>query len=461
MNSRYTNLFRFFFVCVDLVTLNLIHTVLMLSFHRIPPDGERAYGLLFLVGNMVWLMSAYSVGLYIEDAQVGVYRFAKKTVKAFALFTICIVMFAFIYHYPYSRLFIFTSLGSFLFFIMAIRIIMITASSYINKMKRITNRIVIVGYNEVAKKLVQRLESTRKDFQVDGYFENQEEIHELSTLPIIGNINDCLDYAINNNIHEIYSTISPEKNEHIYEMSQVAEKSLIRFKFVHDFRLYVNRVTYIEYLDNFPILSLRPEPLEDSGNAIKKRVFDIAFSLSITIFLLSWLIPVLAILIKMTSRGPVFFKQLRSGKNKKLFTCYKLRTMKINPEANTKQVTWNDSRVTKLGHILRKTNLDELPQFINVLLGNMSVVGPRPHMLIHTNKYSQILGEYMIRHFLKPGITGWAQVNGFRGEIKDDDQLRGRIDHDIWYMENWSLWVDLKIVGLTLYTTLKGDKKAF
>ena len=120
-----------------------------------------------------------------------------------------------------------------------------------------------------------------------------------------------------------------------------------------------------------------------------------------------------------------------------------------------------DSRVTPLGHLLRKTNLDELPQFINVLFGNMSVVGPRPHMLIHTNMYSKLMGEYMIRHFLKPGITGWAQVNGFRGEIKDDDQLRGRIDHDIWYMENWSLWLDLKIVGLTLYTTLKGDKKAY
>jgi putative colanic acid biosynthesis UDP-glucose lipid carrier transferase len=328
-------------------------------------------------------------------------------------------------------------------------------------MNRITRRIVIVGYNEVARKLVQRLETSRKDFLVDGYFENQEEIHELSTLPIIGNISECLEYAIHNNINEIYSTISPEKNESIYEMSQVAEKSLIRFKFVPDFRLYVNRVTYIEYLDNLPILSLRPEPLEDPGNSTKKRVFDIAFSLLIMVFLLSWLIPILAILIKLTSRGPVFFKQSRSGKNKKLFTCYKLRTMKINPEANTKQVTWNDSRVTKLGRLLRKTNLDELPQFINVLLGNMSVVGPRPHMLIHTNKYSKIMGEYMIRHFLKPGITGWAQVNGFRGEIKDDDQLRGRIDHDIWYMENWSLWLDLKIVWLTLYSTLKGDKKAY
>jgi putative colanic acid biosynthesis UDP-glucose lipid carrier transferase len=264
-----------------------------------------------------------------------------------------------------------------------------------------------------------------------------------------------------NNVKEIYSTISPERNEGIYEMSKVAEKSLIRFKFVPDFRLYVNHVTYLEYLDNFPILSLRPEPLEDMGNSVKKRIFDVFFSLTVMILLLSWLIPILALLIKLTSRGPVFFKQMRSGKNNKQFTCYKLRTMTVNTEANIRQVTLNDARITKVGRMLRKTNLDELPQFLNVLLGNMSIVGPRPHMLVHTHKYSQIMSEYMIRHFLKPGITGWAQVKGFRGEIKDDEQLRKRIEHDIWYMENWSLWLDAKVVGLTVYGTLKGDKNAY
>ncbi|HEY4154731.1 MAG TPA: undecaprenyl-phosphate glucose phosphotransferase, partial [Puia sp.] len=382
-------------------------------------------------------------------------------VKTFILYATGLLMFAFVYHYPYSRLFIFTSLCCFLLFILSTRIIIISASAYLDKVGRATRRIVIVGYNDVAKKLVQRLESTRKDFRVDGYFENQEQVHELSTLPIIGNISECIDYAISNHVQEIYSTISPEKDESIYEMSMVAEKSLIRFKFVPDFRLYVNRVTYIEYLDNFPILSLRPEPLEDSGNAVKKRVFDVIFSLTVIVFLLSWLVPILAILIKLTSRGPVFFKQSRSGRNNKQFTCYKLRTMKMNSEANLKQTTRNDPRVTWLGHLLRKTNVDELPQFVNVLLGNMSVVGPRPHMLIHTNMYSKLMGEYMIRHFLKPGITGWAQVNGFRGEIKDDEQLRGRVGHDIWYMENWSIWLDLKIILLTIYRTLKGDKKAF
>lgn len=443
------------------MTLNLIQTLLMLNFHQFPSYGELSYGLLFLIESMLWLISACSVRLYIEDAQIGIYRFAKKTVRAFALFSVCVSIIVFAYPYPYSHLFIFTSLGCFLFLTLTTRLIMIGASAYIRKMNRITHRVVIVGYNEVARKLVQRLQTSRKDFLVDGYFENQEAIHELSTLPIIGDINECLEYAMRNNVKEIYSTISPERNEGIYEMSKVAEKSLIRFKFVPDFRLYVNHVTYLEYLDNFPILSLRPEPLEDMGNSVKKRIFDVFFSLTVMILLLSWLIPILALLIKLTSRGPVFFKQMRSGKNNKQFTCYKLRTMTVNTEANIRQVTLNDARITKVGRMLRKTNLDELPQFLNVLLGNMSIVGPRPHMLVHTRKYSQIMSEYMIRHFLKPGITGWAQVNGFRGEIKDDEQLRKRIEHDIWYMENWSLWLDAKVVGLTVYSTLKGDKNAY
>jgi putative colanic acid biosynthesis UDP-glucose lipid carrier transferase len=135
--------------------------------------------------------------------------------------------------------------------------------------------------------------------------------------------------------------------------------------------------------------------------------------------------------------------------------------MQINSDEHLRQVTLNDSRVTKLGRFLRKTSLDELPQFVNVLLGNMSIIGPRPHMLVHTNRYSKIMNEYMIRHFLKPGISGWAQVNGYRGEIKEETQLRKRIDHDIWYMENWSIWLDLKIIWMTMYITLKGDKNAY
>lgn len=338
---------------------------------------------------------------------------------------------------------------------------MIGLSVYIRNGNRISRRIVIVGYNDIAKKFVERFSIIRKDFHVDGYFEDHAQVNEMSNLPIIGNIDECMEYAVNNNIREIYSTISPEKNESIYEMAKLAERSLIRFKFIPDYRLYINRETYVEYQENFPILSLRPEPLENLENRVKKRLFDIIFSILVIVLLLSWLIPILAIFIKLDSQGDVFFRQRRTGKNNKLFTCLKLRTLTVNNEADTKAVTLNDARITKLGRFLRKSNLDELPQFINVLYGDMSVVGPRPHMLVHTNIYSKVLGEYMIRHFLSPGITGWAQVKGYRGEITAQDQLSNRINHDIWYMENWNLWLDMKIIWMTLANIFKGDKNAY
>jgi putative colanic acid biosysnthesis UDP-glucose lipid carrier transferase len=461
MNSSYTNLFRFFFVCVDLITLNLVNIVLMLSFRRIPAEGEREYEILFLVSNMIWLVSAYSARVYIEDAHPELHRFVKRTLKAFILYTACVLLFVFLYHYFYSRLFIVLSFVFVFGSLILTRLGLILITFYAKKTNRNSRRIVIVGYNDLANKFVTHFTQNRQDFQVDGYFEDQSVISELTSLPIIGNIDECVEYATKNNIHEIYSTISPESNKSIYAMATMAEKSLIRFKFIPDFKLFVNRDTYLEYQDNFPILSLRPEPLEDLTNSIKKRTFDIAFSLIIIVFLLSWLIPIIAIFIKLTSKGPVIFKQQRSGRNNTQFTCYKLRTLKTNKEANTKQVTLNDTRITRLGRFLRKSNIDELPQFVNVLLGSMSVVGPRPHMLAHTDLYSKVMGEYMIRHFLKPGITGWAQVNGYRGEIKEESQLRHRIENDIWYMENWSLWLDAKIIWLTIYSTFKGNKNAY
>jgi putative colanic acid biosysnthesis UDP-glucose lipid carrier transferase len=461
MISKYKNLFRFFFVCVDLVALNLVNIVLLLTFPRIPGESEREYIVLFLVSDMVWLVSAYAARVYIEDSQPELHRFVKRTLKAFILFVMCVLLFVFLYHYFYSRIFVVLSFVFFFTLLFFTRVGLIVITFYVKKTNRNPKRIVIVGYNELANKFVTHFTQNRHDFQVDGYFEDKNVISELTSLPIIGNIDECVEYATKNNIHEIYSTISPESNKSIYAMATLAEKSLIRFKFVPDFKLFVNRETYVEYQDNFPILSLRPEPLEDLTNSIKKRTFDIVFSLIIIVFLLSWLIPIIAIFIKFSSKGPIIFKQQRSGRNNTQFTCYKLRTLRTNKEANTKQVTLKDNRITRVGRFLRKSNIDELPQFVNVLLGTMSIVGPRPHMLAHTDMYSKVMGEYMIRHFLKPGITGWAQVNGYRGEIKEETQLRNRIKHDIWYIENWSLWLDAKIIWLTIYSTFKGNKNAY
>ncbi len=461
MNSRYRSLFRFFFVCVDLVALNLIQLLALRLLRRIPDTAGPKYMSLFICANILWLISAYVTGLYIEQGNPNYSRFAKQTVKCLIAFFVAMVLFIFFYHYQFSRFFILVSFFGFSSTLITIRLLLVGVSFYANRIGKIGKKIVILGYNDVAKRLAYSFSTQNSISTVEGYFEDREIVDELSLLPIIGNINECLAYAIDNNINEIYSTISPERNAYIYEMAHKAERSLIRFKFVPDFKLYVNRNTHMEYIDQFPVLSLRPEPLEDITNSIKKRLFDIIFSLIVVVLLLSWMVPLLAILIKLNSRGPVFFTQWRSGKDNKKFLCYKFRTLSVNGDAHIRQVTKDDSRLTGLGRFLRKTNLDEFPQFFNVLKGDMSVVGPRPHMLLHTENFSKVMGEYMVRHFVKPGVTGWAQVNGYRGEIKEEGQLRNRIECDIWYMENWSLWLDAKITWLTIYRTIKGDTNAY
>lgn len=179
------------------------------------------------------------------------------------------------------------------------------------------------------------------------------------------------------------------------------------------------------------------------------------FSLFVVIFILSWLFPIVALLIKLSSKGPVIFTQLRTGADNREFPCYKFRTMRVNNEANTVQATQNDPRITKVGHFLRKTSLDEFPQFINVLRGEMSVVGPRPHMLKHTEEYSQLVGNFMQRHAIRPGVTGLAQVKGYRGEITNYELLANRVKYDRFYVENWSLALDIKIIIRTVMAIFK------
>ena len=203
------------------------------------------------------------------------------------------------------------------------------------------------------------------------------------------------------------------------------------------------------------------EPLRRLHRQALKRTFDIFVSSMVIIFILSWLIPLVSILIKLESKGPVFFKQLRSGRENDSFTCLKFRSMRVNEACDKIQATKNDERITKVGTFLRKTSLDEFPQFLNVFMGDMSIVGPRPHMLRHTKEYSEQISNYMVRLYLKPGLTGWAQVNGYRGEIKNIELLKQRVEHDIWYMENWSTLLDIKIMYLTLINILKGEENAY
>ena len=458
MNSRSSNLFRFSFAVFDLLCLNLTHFVLMLVMQRVV--HRREYIILFLITNAAWILSAYTTALYIGK-EYSNDNFFKRSVVSFLLFCSISLLCIFLYNFSYSRLFVILVFIVFGVAVFISRTLYVGAAYYLRKQYPLNKKVIIIGYNELAKRLVENFVKFNKTMSVVGYFEDEDSFTKAPELPILGKINQSVIYSIENNIAEIYSTVSPEKNLFIYELAQSAESNFIRFKFVPDFSMFINRKVHIDFARNIPILSLRTEPLENLDSQIKKRCFDIAFSLILIFCLLSWLVPLIAIIIKLDSRGPVFFTQLRSGKNNQPFLCYKFRSLHISENAHDVQVTRNDSRFTRLGKFLRKSNIDELPQFFNVFRGEMSVVGPRPHMLRHTEEYSQMLTHYMIRHYVKPGVTGWAQINGYRGEIKMKEDLRGRIEHDIWYMENWSMWLDLRIVLLTLYKSIKGDENAF
>jgi putative colanic acid biosynthesis UDP-glucose lipid carrier transferase len=360
-----------------------------------------------------------------------------------------------------SRLFIFYTLASFGLGLMINRFLYVGIKNYFRKSHSLIKKVLILGYNDTAKQLANYFEEDGINTQLVGFIEDNKNIHELSHYPVLGNISDSLDVAQQMDVQEIFSTITPEQNKFIYDLMYKAEKACIRFKIVPNLSVFITREVHIEYFRDLPIMSLRPEPLEDVGNRLKKRILDTGISLFVIIFFLSWMIPLFALIIFVESGESVFFRQLRTGRNNKPFYCLKFRSMRSNKDADKKQATRNDSRITRIGRFIRKTSLDEFPQFINVLKGEMSLVGPRPHMLKHTDDYSKIVDEYMIRQFLKPGITGWAQVHGFRGEITKPEQIRLRVDKDLWYLENWSLWLDIRILFMTVYSVIRGDKNAF
>jgi putative colanic acid biosynthesis UDP-glucose lipid carrier transferase len=239
------------------------------------------------------------------------------------------------------------------------------------------------------------------------------------------------------------------------------ENNLVHFYSVPNVRNYLHHRMTFHMLGTVPYLSLRPEPLRYPFNRFIKRLFDIVVSgvFLCTLFPIIWL--VVAIITKVTMPGPVFFRQKRNGLNGEEFYCYKFRSMRVNKDADRVQATKNDPRKTRWGQIMRHYNIDELPQFWNVLKGDMSIVGPRPHMLLHTEQYSKLIDKYMVRHFVKPGITGWSQVTGARGETKEVSDMERRIRGDIYYVEHWTLELDLYIMYRTVANVFIGEKEAY
>ena len=232
-------------------------------------------------------------------------------------------------------------------------------------------------------------------------------------------------------------------------MSKFCDNHLIRFYYIPAINVFKGNMS-VTFMEDIPLIARREEPLRKNKNKMIKRIFDLIFSLFVLILIFPWVFILVAIMIKIQSPGPIFFLQERTGLDGKIFKCIKFRSMRVNDDADEVQATKDDPRKFPFGDFMRKTNIDEIPQFINVFVGDMSVVGPRPHMLKHTAEYSKLINHFMVRHFAKPGITGLAQVSGFRGETRYIDQMEGRVKKDIEYIENWTFLLDLKIIVKTI-----------
>lgn len=264
-------------------------------------------------------------------------------------------------------------------------------------------------------------------------------------------------------IHDVFLVSTPDINTYSKELIMEANHQCVQLNFVPAVTATLSYgSTKNEAISvDLPVIRSHEDSLSTMENRVKKRIVDLFISGLVLVFILSWMVPLIGLIIKLQSPGPIFFKQPRSGRNNQTFGCYKFRSMVVNKDSDKAQASKDDKRITPIGKFLRKTNLDEFPQFINVFLGQMTVVGPRPHMLSHTEHYSKLIQHYMVRHFVKPGITGWAQVNGYRGETKDPKLMAKRVEHDLEYITNWSSMLDFKIIFMTALNMLRGEKNAY
>lgn len=317
--------------------------------------------------------------------------------------------------------------------------------------------VVVIGRDKNLKKIRKVFDRRELGYRYVGYFDDQPS----NSPTYLGKMNDSFKYILENDIDYMYCMVSKLSRLELKYLVTFADNNLKKLKIIPDNKEIFTRSMSVELYDTISVLAMRKSPLEFEYAPLIKRTFDLFFSSLVIMLILSWLTPLLFVLMRLESKGPVFFKQKRHGVNRKPFLCYKYRSMAQNDNADREMASKNDMRITKLGKVLRKTSIDELPQFINVFLGEMSVVGPRPHMAYHTEKYEVSVDKYLVRHFVKPGITGLAQIKGYRGEIIKKADIINRVRLDILYFEKWSFELDMSIIYLTVVNALRGEEKAY
>jgi len=462
--TRYVFLLRYILPLVDLLMINMI-------FYIIGYSASIANREIFIgnnnnhvvVCNLIWLVCSGYFGLYRvfgENKMEQVYRATWRTYGLHVILYVLYLQFHKENHLSPSLLlwfYIFLA-GAFV-----INRLIGTSIHYLAVDRfRLSREVAVIGSNQTSIRLIDHFKQER-NFLFYGTIGGDECIYFDQLQIVSSGVSDRLSAAAAAGVKDIYVTVIPDRMLDVHDLIKEADKNGLRLKFIPDMGSHLFGSYNVNYLGNkFPIITIRPEPLEEIDERFKKRFFDLAFSSLLFILLLWWLLPLIALIIKLDSKGPVFFLQKRAGRNNKQFTVFKFRTMIVTETSlEYVQAKKGDTRITRVGNFLRRSSLDELPQFINVIFGDMSVVGPRPHPLKLNDQFQMIIDKYMVRHFVKPGITGWAQVHGLRGETKDAFDMENRVKYDIHYLENWTAMLDVKIVFMTIINMLRGDDNAY
>jgi putative colanic acid biosysnthesis UDP-glucose lipid carrier transferase len=415
----------------------------------------------------IWLFSARTSGLYNDFREKPFSIEWIAFLKSLVLYGL-LVSFLLLFFYKdhlYNRPLIVLHCSLIFVLIPVQKVIIRIALKKLSRSNNVARKVLIVGARETGFEFYQQyVRNQQYGYKLTGFVD--EEKHPSLNGHYLGKATDIERVIAKHDLDDIIVTLPITNEKLIDEIVAVGEREGKRIRIIPDFQRFGSGKLHYDQLGSFPIITLRSLPLDLVDNRIYKRIFDVFFSLVVILFIFSWLFPIIALIIKLASKGPVFFKQERWGLNNKPITCYKFRSMvaaskDVDENGNYLQASKNDPRITRIGAFLRKSNLDELPQFFNVLFGSMSVVGPRPHPVPLNLQSKGHVDNYMKRLWVKPGITGWAQVNGYRGETKNPFLMQKRVELDMWYIENWKFLLDLQIILQTLVNMVKGEKNAF
>lgn len=424
--------------------------------------------LLLLIGLVIlWFFISNSVSLYDEFRSRNFTIELLNAGKCVFSQAITIILLQYIFkELSLSKLFLLIYTILLFFILITVKYYSRILLHYLRKKGRNLRSILIIGAGEVGERFYSTInENPHFGYHLIGFLDDNKK--QMANASYLGKIDDLPDILSKNVVDDVIIALPTYALERIERVINTCDNFPTRVKIIPDyFRFITSSKFSVSMFGKFPIISVRTDRINELHWRILKRLFDLVLVVLITVFILSWLCLLISILLKLTSSGPVLFRQERWGRSNKRFLVYKFRTMyesskDIDENGRYNFTVKDDPRITCIGRFLRKTNLDELPQFLNIFRDDMSLVGPRPHPTPMNLQAKDDISQYMLRHLVKPGITGWAQINGFRGDATKNSILQSRINYDIWYIENWSFQLDFQIILITIWKMLIGDPHAY